>query len=296
MVAMGAARDNGAGDETREDLPEDLGEVSDFFRAIGKQIKLFRERAGLTQKELARLTGYSEQLIGAVERGVRTPQPELLVASDKILDAGGALAIAKDDVMSARAKARVRHPAWFRGYAGLEPVAIEIHEYSTLLIPGLLQTEAHARALFGMRQPLLTEEVIEERVTARLARQEILTRWPRAIFSWVIEESVLQRPLGGWDVHGEQLRHLLAVGRMRGMAIHIMPTGSAEHPALGGPFTLITPKGRPQNGYIEAQQSSRLITDQEEVRIMNARYGALRGQSLDVRESMSLIEKVLGER
>ncbi|MER7673182.1 helix-turn-helix transcriptional regulator [Kitasatospora sp. NPDC096128] len=293
---MSAARNSETGDEIRTELPEDLTEVSDFFRAIGKQIKLLRERAGLTQKELAQRVGYGEELIRSVERGVRTPQPELLVALDKELNAGGLLAIQRDDVMKARAKARVRHPAWFRGYAGLEPVAVEIHEFSTLLIPGLLQTEAHARALFGMRQPLLTEEVIEERVAVRLERQEILTRWPRAIFSWVIEESVLQRPLGGWEVHEEQLRRLLEVGGMRGMAIHIMPTARADHPALGGPFTLITPKGRPQNGYIEAQQSSRLITGQEEVRIMNARYGALRGQSLDVRESLALIEKMLGER
>ncbi|MFD8750314.1 Scr1 family TA system antitoxin-like transcriptional regulator [Kitasatospora sp. NPDC059577] len=292
---MGTARNSDSG-EVRTELPEDLTEVSDFFRAIGKQIRLLREQAGLTRKELGEYVGYGEHLISAVERGVRTPQPELLVAVDKVVKAGGLLAIAKDDVVSARAKARVRHPAWFQGYAGLEPLAVEIHEYSTLLIPGLLQTEAHARALFGMRQPLLTEEVIEERVTARMARQEILTRWPRAIFSWVIEESVLQRPLGGWDVHEGQLRRLLAVGGMRGMAIHIMPTAGADHPALGGPFTLITPKGRPQNGYIEAQQSSRLITDQEEVRIMGARYGALRGQSLDVRESLALIEKMLGER
>ncbi|MFJ7273790.1 Scr1 family TA system antitoxin-like transcriptional regulator [Kitasatospora sp. NPDC098663] len=293
---MGAGRNIESNDDIRTELPEDLGEVSDFFRAIGKQIKLFRERAGMTQKELGEHVGYGEHLIGAVERGKRTPQPELLVAVDKLLNAGGVLAITKDDVMSARAKARLRHPAWFRGYVGLEPLAIEIHEYSTLLIPGLLQTEAHARALFGMRQPLLTEEVIEERVAARMARQEILTRWPRAILSWVIEESVLQRPLGGWDVHEEQLHKLLTIGQMRGMAIHVMPLDRSEHPGLGGPFTLITPKGRPQNGYIEAQQSSRLITDQEEVRIMNARYGALRGQSLNLRESLALIEKMLGER
>ncbi|MBV2153346.1 helix-turn-helix transcriptional regulator [Kitasatospora sp. SUK 42] len=294
---MGAASGNGSGnDDVRTELPEDLGEVSDFFRAIGKQIKLLREQAGLTQKELGERIGYGEHLISAVERGLRTPQPEFLIAVDRELNAGGLLAIAKDDVMRARNKARVRHPAWFRGYVELEPVAVEIHEHSMYAIPGLLQTEAHARALYGMRQPLLTEEVIEERVTSRIARQEILTRWPRAIFSWVIDESILLRPLGGWDVHKEQLIHLLTVGQMRGMAIQVMPLNRGAHAGLGGPFTLITPKGRPQTGYIEAQQSSRLITDQEEVRIMNARYGALRAQAHTPEESLTLIEKMLGER
>ncbi|MFJ9691235.1 Scr1 family TA system antitoxin-like transcriptional regulator [Kitasatospora sp. NPDC101183] len=291
-----AQRNNDSDDEIRPEPPEDLGEVSDFFRAIGKQIKLLREQAGMTQKEYGEHVGYGEQLIGSVERGTRTPQPELLVATDKLFNAGGMLAVTKDDVINARKKARMRYPAWFRGYVTLEPVAVEIHEYSLFAVPGLLQTEAHARAVYGMRQPLLAEDVIDQRVASRLARQEILTNWPRAIFSWVIDESVLLRPLGGWEVHREQLQRLLDVGRMRGMSIQIMPLSRTEHPGMGGPFTLITPKGRPQNGYIEAQQSSRLITDQEEVRIMNVRYNALRAQARTPQESVSMVEKMLGEQ
>lgn len=293
---MGDVRGGGESGEARPELAEDLAEVSDFFRALGKQIKLLRERAGMTQKELGNQVGYTEAMIGSVERGKRTPQPELLDAADKLLNAGGLLSIAKDDVQQAKAKARVRHPAWFRDYAGLEAEAVELHDYSTLLIPGLLQTEAHARALYEMRQPLLSEEVIEIRVSARLARQEILTRWPRAMFSWVIDESVLRRPLGGWAIHSEQLRRLLEVGQTRGMVVQILPLDRTEHAGMGGSFKLLTPKGRPQTGYIEVQTSSRLITDQDEVRIMNARYGTLRAQALTPHESLSLIEKMLGER
>ncbi|MFF0408890.1 Scr1 family TA system antitoxin-like transcriptional regulator [Kitasatospora sp. NPDC004745] len=293
---MGAARNNESADEVRTELPEDLGEVSDFFRAIGKQIKLLRERAGMTQKELAEQVGYGEHLIGAVERGTRTPQPELLVATDKLLDAGGLLAVTTDDVMNARAKARLRHPAWFRDYAALEVVSIETHNFATLDIPGLLQTEEHARAVYAMRQPPLSEEVIELRVAARMARQEVLTRWPRGLFSWVIDESVLRRPLGGWEVHATQLRRLLEVGRSRGMVVQVLPLNRAEHAGMGGPFILITPKGRPQHGYIEVQTSSRLITDLNEVQIMNARYSILRAQAYSPEESLALIEKILGER
>ncbi|MFH9353591.1 multiprotein-bridging factor 1 family protein [Kitasatospora sp. NPDC017646] len=74
---MSAVRKSESGEDIRTELPEDLGEVSDFFRAIGKQIKLLRERAGLTRKELGELVGYGERLISSVERGVRTLQPEL---------------------------------------------------------------------------------------------------------------------------------------------------------------------------------------------------------------------------
>ncbi|MFJ8435319.1 Scr1 family TA system antitoxin-like transcriptional regulator [Kitasatospora sp. NPDC094019] len=293
---MAEVQSGGDSGDVRPELEEDLSEVSDFLKAIGKQIKLLRERAGLTQKEFAKQVGYTESLIGAVEQGKRTPQRELLEASERVLDAGGLLIVTSDDIESAKAKARVRHPEWFRGYARLEAKAEEIHNFSMYGVPGLLQTEAHARAVCAMNQPLLAEDVIETRVAARMARQEILTTWPRAMFSWVLDESVLRRPLGGREVHEEQLRHLLKVGSMRGMVIQIMPLSRTESAGMGGPFILITPKGQSQMGYIEVQTSSRLITAQEEVRIMNARYGTLRAQAHTPQESLSLIEKILGER
>ncbi|MFE7192277.1 Scr1 family TA system antitoxin-like transcriptional regulator [Kitasatospora sp. NPDC057541] len=285
-----------SGDVVRPQLDEDLSEVSDFLRAVGKQIKLLRERAGLTQKEFAKEVGYTESLIGAVEQGKRTPQRELLEAAERVLDAGGLLLVIADDIEQAKAKARVRHPEWFRGYAGLEAVCEELNDWSMWDFSGLLQTEAHARAVFSMRQPMLSEEVIETRVAARMARQDILTKWPRAMFTWVIDESVLRRPLGGWDVHAEQLSRLLEVGNTRGMVIQVLPLGRTEHAGMGGPFVLITPKGRAQMGYIEVQTSSRLITEQSEVRILNARYSTLRSQAHTPEESLSLIEKILGER
>ncbi len=220
----------------------------------------------------------------------------MLEASERILDAGGLLIVTSDDIESAKAKARVRHPEWFRGYAGLEAKAEELNDWSMWDLSGLLQTEAHARAVFSMRQPLLSEEVIEMRVAARMARQDVLTKWPRAMFSWVIDESVLRRPLGGWDVHAEQLRRLLEIGNTRGMVVQVLPLDRTEHAGMGGPFVLVTPKGQSQMGYIEIQTSSRLIRSQSEVRILNARYVTLRSQAHTPPESLSLIEKILGER
>ncbi|MCX5210282.1 helix-turn-helix transcriptional regulator [Kitasatospora sp. NBC_00240] len=282
--------------EQRPEPPDDPDGVTDFLRAIGKQVKLLRERAGLTQKELGDRLRYGEDQISSLERGRRTPQPEFLDAADELLGAGGLLKAAKEDLARAKAKARVRHPAWFRDYARLEAEAVELHFYSSHDIPGLLQTEARARALYAMRKPLLAEEVIEERVLARLARQEILTRWPTPIVSCIIEESVLRRPLGGWAVHDEQLRQLLRLGGLRSMELQVMPLERHEHAGMGGPFILLTPKGRPQVAYVEVQAVSRLTTDAEEVRILAARYGSLRAQAMTPPESLALIEKMLGER
>ncbi|MFF7454008.1 Scr1 family TA system antitoxin-like transcriptional regulator [Kitasatospora sp. NPDC008115] len=282
--------------DVRPELDEDLAEFSDFLRAVGRQIKLLRERAGLTQKEFAKEVGYTESLIGAVEQGKRTPQRELLEAAERILDAGGLLLVVAQDIERAKARARVRHPEWFRNYASLETSAIEHHDWSSYLAPGLLQTEDYARAVFRMRQPMLAEEMVEIRVTARMARQEILARWPRAVFSWVIDESVLHRRLGGPEVHRRQLERFLEIGDTRGMTLQVMPMDRAENAGMDGSFILITPKGRPQTGYMEVQMNGRLITDAEEVRLLNVRYGNLRAQAHSPQESLSLIEKMLGER
>ncbi|MEU3038368.1 helix-turn-helix domain-containing protein [Streptomyces griseoaurantiacus] len=267
----------------------------DLNRAVGRQVKLLRERAGLTQKELGDRLGYGEDLVSSLERGRRTPQPEFLDAADDLLGAQGLLKATKDDVARAKARARVRHPAWFRDYARLEGEAVEVNDYSNHDIPGLFQTERRARALYGMRTPLLDEETIEQRVTSRLARQDILTKWPPPMVTAVIEESVLRRPIGGTEVHKEQLAHLLSLGRLRSVELQVMPMGRDEHAGMGGPFILLTPKGRPRVGYVEVQHIARLATDAEEVRILAARYGTIRAQALTPRESLALIERMQTE-
>jgi Domain of unknown function (DUF5753) len=80
------------------------------------------------------------------------------------------------------------------------------------------------------------------------------------------------------------------------MELQVMPLERTENAGMGGPFILLTPKGKPQVGYAEVQNVSRLVTDAEEVRIMAAQYGTIRAQALTPRESLALIEKMLGER
>lgn len=275
---------------------EDAGDGAvDLFRALGRQIRVLRERAGLTQRQLGEALGYSEEQISSLERGRRVPQDDFLDAADELLGANGVLSAAKEDVARAKAKARVKHPAWFRNYARLEQEAVEVHDFSNQAVPGFFQTEDYARAVFTSRQPLFDETTVEERVGARLARQGFLTQWPPPMVSAIIAESVLRQPFGGRDVQRGQLQRLAALSDLRNVTIQVMPLDSEEHAGMGGPFTLLTPKGRPQVAYLEVQHISRLITDPEEVRVLAAKYGTIRAQALAPRESLLMIEKMLGE-
>ena len=281
--------------DPNEDPYDDPETATDLFRAVGKQIKVLRERAGLTQRELGDRLGYSGALINSLEGGRRIPQPEFLRSADEFLNAGGVLEVVKDDVLQAKARNRVRHPAWFRDYARLEAEAVEVHFWSTLTVPGLLQTEDYARTTFEVNQPLLNEETIEQRVAARLARQEILTNWPPPIVSAVLDESVLRRRIGGREIQRGQLVHLQRLAQLRSTTLQVMPLDCEGHAGLAGPFILLTTKKRQQVAYMELQDSSRLVSDPEEVRILAARYGHIRGQALTPRDSLTLIEKLLGE-
>ncbi|MEU4108042.1 helix-turn-helix transcriptional regulator [Streptomyces sp. NPDC027717] len=285
-----------AGDGTSAEDPAGSEEVADLFRAIGRMIKAARERAGMSQRELGQRVGYSEEQISSIERGRRTPQPDFLATVDELLQCGGLLALLGEDVERAKARRRVRHPEWFRDYADLEAKAVEVCFYSTLTVPGLLQTEKYARTIFTARRPLLDEDTIDQRVAARLDRQQILTRWPPPTVTAVIEESVLRRTIGGRQVQDEQMEHLVELSRLRNVEIQVLPLDCEGHAGMEGAFILLTPNGKPQVGYGEFQSVNRLITDPTDVRMLAARYGSIRGQALSPSDSRTFVEKLLGER
>ncbi|MFI8826975.1 helix-turn-helix domain-containing protein [Streptomyces sp. NPDC053431] len=283
-------------EEERPERPSEVDGTAHLFRALGKIIKVLRRNAGLSQAELAEATHCSEDLISAVERGVRTPQPDFLLRADPVLGAEGVLIAAVDDVREALARARVRHPDWFRSFAKEEAEAVANHYYEVQAVPGILQTPAYARSLFERSRPMLDEATIEKRVADRISRQALFDRWPVPTISFVLEAAVLLRPFGGPKVHREQLLRILEVAQRRTVELQILPQDGEEHPYLGGPFTLLTPKGRREVAYTEIYGHARLITDPEEVRHYSERYGILRSQALTKRESLDWIEKRLGER
>lgn len=230
-------------EEERPERPSEVDGTAHLFSALGKIIKVLRKNAGLSQTELADITHCREDLISSVERGVRTPQPDFLLRADPALGARGVLAAAVDDVRDALARARTRHPDWFRKFADAEAQAVALHYYEVQAVPGLLQTPSYARAVFRHRRPLYDEATIETRVADRLARQAIFEKWPAPTISFVLEAAVLLRPMGGRDVQREQLLRILELARLRMVHLQLMPLQREEHPSLGGSFTLLTPRG-----------------------------------------------------
>lgn len=148
----------------------------------------------------------------------------------------------------------------------LERLARVISAYETMVIPGLLQTEAYARALYEARVPAYTEQEIVRHVEARMERGAVLMRKTPPRVGYVIEESILERPLGGEAVLKEQLRHLLECMRtMNHLTLQVMPTRRHTHAGLNGPMKLMAIEEGRHLVYQEGQGGATLISKSERV-------------------------------
>ncbi|MFF8195043.1 helix-turn-helix transcriptional regulator [Streptomyces bobili] len=270
--------------------PEDDEEAGAVMRTVQRQLKLWRESAGLTQAEFGAAIGYGEEQVSSVERGRRIPRPEYLDRADEVLSAGGRIAALKEDL------AEVRYPKKVRDLKKLEADAVELGAYNNSVIHGLLQTEEYIRASVATRRPPFSDDELEQHVAARLARQGIVGgQSPLRVFSFVQCESTLRRPIGGRMVMRRQLEHLLDVGRLSNVDLQVLPLEREDNAGLAGSFRLLRLRDGSTVGHNEVQLISRVITDPKEVQILDIRYGIIRAQALAPRESLAFIETVLGE-
>ncbi|MFV2117822.1 helix-turn-helix domain-containing protein [Streptomyces sp. Act-28] len=260
------------------------------WSAYGKLVRLFRERAGLTQQALADAIGYSLEQVASVEQGRRPAKTAFTEAAERVLGAGGALRVLQEDVD------RAKLPEFFQDFALLEAEAVSRFSYDPMLVPGLLQTEAYASALLEAHFPPLEDEAVEQHLTARLARQKLLDRRnPCVVFSFILEEGSLHRLVGGTDVMKEQLAWLRECTRLRNVEIQVMPTQRAAHSGVNGQMVLLETLERRQFVCIEAQGIVNIRSNRNEVSEFWLRYGMLRSQALNTEESARLIEHMAGE-
>ncbi|MFG3498730.1 helix-turn-helix domain-containing protein [Streptomyces sp. NPDC047928] len=258
-------------------------------KAFGRLLRFHRLRAKVSQEVLGEHTQYSKSQVAMIERGERRARGDFVRIADEVLGAQGALLEVAEE-MTASGIA-----AWFEDYLVEEAKAAGIHKYENHLIPGLLQTEAYARAVFRCACPPLDDE-IEASVVARLARQEVFHRKPAPLVSFVLEKIALTRPIGGPEVLKENLLHILDIGKLSNVEIQVMPEDRQTHAGLSGPFVLLeTAERRHQLVYVEGQGGRYFLSEQPDVGDVFARYGILRAQALNPEDSATLIEQVARE-
>ncbi|MFR9756139.1 DUF5753 domain-containing protein [Streptomyces sp. TR06-5] len=164
-----------------------------------------------------------------------------------------------------------------------------------MLIPGLLQTEDYARAVFTGHCPPLGDEAVDQQVEARLSRQKLLDNVPMVELFFAIGESAVIDPIGGRDVMRVQLEQLLTLRTQRNLEIQVMPSGQGFHPGLNGAFVVLETAEHQHAAYLESQGVGTVVGDPDTVSGLCLRYGKLRSQPLNVEESARLIDRLAGE-
>ncbi|GGY94856.1 helix-turn-helix domain-containing protein [Streptomyces nitrosporeus] len=266
-------------------------ELSDSLRTFGAVLKALRDEAHLTQEQFAPLVRYSAAYIAKIEQGKRFPPAKLLDRAEEVLGPTASR------VLGAAAQSLTRKvglASWFLQWAAVEEEAVSLYSYECSVIPGLLQPEPYIRALFERRLPPLTEEQFEHQVTGRLARQQLLVERPRTTFGFVIEQALLSRQLGGGEVTALLIDHLLTVGKLRNVEIQVMPLVQEDHSGFEGPLSLAETGENRWVGYVEAHDTSMLVTEPKATSAMLQRYGKMRSQALSHQSTRSLLEQMRG--
>ncbi|WP_030235953.1 helix-turn-helix domain-containing protein [Streptomyces sp. NRRL S-350] len=257
------------------------------WKYCGDQLKRWREQAGVTREQLSQAANYDIESVRSMEAGRRKPSLQLLQAADELCDAKGML------VGAAAFLKPEKFPSFSQDFMKYEPEATVLSSYESQLIPGLLQTEATARALLNAHWPPLDDDTVEERVSARLARQVILSKQTKS-FSFLIDEFALLRKFGTSAEHREQLKHLLAAGRARHIDIQVVPA-KCVHPGVNGAFVLLETIDHERLAYEEGQSMGLLYADPEKVNLLWQRHAMILRQALSPEESARFINKLAEE-
>ncbi|MFD5518162.1 helix-turn-helix domain-containing protein [Streptomyces sp. NPDC127066] len=269
--------------------PKEEAELPGAWSAYGRLLQHLRRQAGLNQQELGDAIGYSLEQVASVEQGRRPAKAAFTTAADRVLGARGVLEVLQDEVD------RAKLPQFFRNFALIEAEVASRFSYDPLLVPGLLQTEAYARAVFAGHCPPLSEEIVDQHTEARLSRQKLLTRVPLAELSFIVSEEALRDPVGDAETMRGQWQHLLETGMLRNIEVQVMPARRGFHPGKNGPFVVVESKEHQHLGYFESQGVGCVVQGAAEVSAFALRYGKLRSQALNVEESARLIERMAGE-
>ena len=274
-------------------MPNDAGRAGTPAGVFGAELRYYRTRAGLSQKDLASRANVSHDVISKIETGDRPPAEDFPPRLDAVpeLDTRAALSRLWDHLKKGQKQSL---HGWFQEWADIEAQAAVLRWYEPLVVPGLLQTEEYARAILSAR-PDGNLDDLDEQVAARLARQAVLDR-PDAPQLWcVLDEGVLHRAIGGSKVTRSQLYRLAEVAEHPKTTIQVIRAVGAHAGLLGG-FIIADLDARPPVAYLETAAEGH-VTDSPSVAAHVAlSFDRLRAEAESWASSRDLIRKVAEEQ
>lgn len=205
---------------------------------LGRELRDWRERAGLTLDQAGADLDMSKSTLSRLEKGQGVIHPLVARAMAELYR------VPEDDLVHLVDIAReAKKPNQDRiegvasdSYVSLESEAVSVHNFELVCIPGLLQTEDYARAIFTLDS---TRER-NRNLSIRLSRRKRLFGDDPLQLHVIIDEPALHRPVLDPTGAREQLDYLLMVSEFPNVTVQVLPTSRAVHPALRGAFSVLS--------------------------------------------------------
>ncbi|WP_069874824.1 helix-turn-helix domain-containing protein [Streptomyces malaysiensis] len=269
--------------------PRELNSYLTTRHFYGSELQRCRSEAEMTLEDLAEKVPFSRSQLHRVEIAETLPMQGLSKALDQLFGTGKHF----ERLYELVRQSPEIHPEQYRRRMTVEARARVISEYAGMIVPGLVQTEAYARALFYEANPRATTEEIDELVEARMSRQELLRTSSPPDVSVILDEAAVRRPVGGPEVMREQLARVADLASTPISVVQLLPFAHGAHPLLGGTLTLMLLDDDTAVAYEESIDTGTLLEDPESVTTRQRKYDLLRSHALSPSETASFIRSVM---
>jgi transcriptional regulator with XRE-family HTH domain len=266
---------------------------------LGRELRQLRERSGLSVAQVAAALGWSVSKVNRIENA------RIAVSASDVSDACDLYGSSADSKAGLVRLAReAGQKGWWTAYSDvlsgtyvtLEAEATRIRTWEPLLIPGLLQSEAYARAILEAGRYVLNEGDMRRKVDARMARKITLLGSTAPRLHALIDEVALRRPVGPPDVMREQLDELLRVAEWQNVTVQVVPFSAAPHSGLDGAFSLLSflPED-PDIAYLSCLGGDLYVEAADQVKLLELAFERLAELALTPGETSALIAEVRSE-
>lgn len=264
---------------------------------LGAELRRVRLAHGISsQEELAARLGFDRSVVAKAESGYRPPSLDVAQAYARVFPELNALV---EDGLIERWATHVRKnggvfPKFLHSWIDNERTATGLFYWEPMVVPGILQIEAYARAILAADPN--SDETVDARVAGRLERQQMLSRPRPPMVSVVLAEDVLNRCVDSAQVMHDQLTYLAEVSQQPKVTIQVIPANIGVHAGLAGAAAIADTEDGGTVVHEDGFTAGRTSADPDIVVKVRERVAVLRSDALPREASLELITKVAKER
>lgn len=266
-------------------------------RELSKALRDLREKGGFTVADAAEALDCSPDKIMWIERA-EWVKPKVRDVRD-LLDRYGVVDEDQREKLFAMAREGSQRDWWqpyrkmlsdrYTTYIGLESEAETVLTFELTVFPGLMQTEAYARALIQAGPAEISAEEVDQRAKVRIERQRILDGAAPARLWAIVDEAALRRPVGGPEVMRGQLAHLIEMAELPKVTLQVIPFSAGPHPSTAGSFTIVSFPDDPGAAYVETVAGELLVEEATDVGRYEAAFRQLIAKSLSPADTIAML-------